>query len=193
MCVYIRRPRPTQGGARQGREVVNTKTIHNNNNNNNNSCHGLFPIREVPFWTEGVAGAGAAAAGGNRREKYSFSSSSSRRKREEKVAKSILFYGFQKLHWGVFGRNSDAFPSFAAFTFAGKDFGFVGIGLRAFSSHFAFSTVFLIWPNQLSCEACCRGQISADCSRITVMVFQSPAMDSILGAYQDHVHALSTF
>ena len=83
--------------------------------------------------------------------------------------------------------------SHPAFTFAGRDFGFVGIGLRAFSSHFAFSTVFLIWPNQLSCEACCRGQISADCSRITVMVFQSPAMDSILGAGQDHVHALSTF
>ena len=34
---YIRRPRPTQGGARQGREVVNTKTIHNNNNSNSNS------------------------------------------------------------------------------------------------------------------------------------------------------------
>ena len=34
---YIRRPRPTQGGARQGREVVNTKTIHNNNNNSNSN------------------------------------------------------------------------------------------------------------------------------------------------------------
>ena len=33
----IRRPRPTQGGARQGREVVNTKTIHNNNNTNTNN------------------------------------------------------------------------------------------------------------------------------------------------------------
>ena len=41
-------------------------------------------------------------------------SSSSRRKQEEKVAKIIFFYGFQKLHWAVFGRNFDAFPSFTA-------------------------------------------------------------------------------
>ena len=42
------------------------------------------------------------------------SSSSSRRKQEEKVAEIILFYRFQKLHQGVFGRNFDAFPSFTA-------------------------------------------------------------------------------
>ena len=68
------------------------------------------------FWTEGVAGAGAAA-GGNKRKKYSFSSSS-RRKQEEKVAKIFAFCGFQKLHWGVFGRISDAFPSFPAMAFS---------------------------------------------------------------------------
>ena len=32
-------PGRQQGGARQGREVVNTKTIHNNNNHNNNSSN----------------------------------------------------------------------------------------------------------------------------------------------------------
>ena len=37
---------------------------------------------------------------------------------EEKVAKIILFCGFQKLHWGVFGRNFDAFPSFTAMVFS---------------------------------------------------------------------------
>ena len=44
--------------------------------------------------------------------------SSSRRKQEEKVVKSILFYGFQKLQQGVFGRNFGAFPSFAAMVFS---------------------------------------------------------------------------
>ena len=37
---------------------------------------------------------------------------------EEKVAKIILFYGFQKLHAGVFGCNFDAFPSFTAMVFS---------------------------------------------------------------------------
>ena len=67
-----------------------------------------FPIREVPFEqkesqeqeqqqqeeTEETILVSAAAAGENRRR----SSSSKRRKQDEKVAKSILFYGFQKLH-----------------------------------------------------------------------------------------------
>ena len=37
---------------------------------------------------------------------------------EEKVAKTIFFHGFQKLHWAVFGRNFDAFPSFTAMAFS---------------------------------------------------------------------------
>ena len=37
---------------------------------------------------------------------------------EKKVAKIIHFYGFQKLHWVVFGRNFDAFPSFTAMVFS---------------------------------------------------------------------------
>ena len=53
----------------------------------------------------------------NRRNRRSRSSNSSRRKQEEEVVKSILFYGFQKLHSGVFGRNFDAFPSFRALLF----------------------------------------------------------------------------
>ena len=37
---------------------------------------------------------------------------------KEKVAKkSSFFYGFQKLHWAVFGRNFDVFPSFRALLF----------------------------------------------------------------------------
>ena len=50
ICIYcnyinIRRPRPTQGGARQGREVVNTKTIHNNNKNKNKNKNNKNKIK----------------------------------------------------------------------------------------------------------------------------------------------------
>ena len=56
-------------------------------------------------------------------------SSSSRRK---KVAKIILFYGFQKLHSAVFGRNFDAFPSFRALLFERGGGRFLSLEIREF-------------------------------------------------------------
>ena len=40
---------------------------------------------------------------------------------EKKVAKIILFDGFQKLHWAIFGRNFDAFLSLAAMAFSSSN------------------------------------------------------------------------
>ena len=59
--------------------------------------------------------------------KSSFSSSS-----RKKVAKSILFYGFQKLHQGLFGRISDAFPSFAAMVCSHPQEDSPSVGFRSY-------------------------------------------------------------
>jgi len=55
-----------------------------------------FPIRELPF------------------EQKEQQEQEEQQQEKEKVAKIILFYGFQTLHWALFARNFDAFPSFTA-------------------------------------------------------------------------------
>ena len=62
-----------------------------------------FPIRQVPF---------------EQKESQEQEQQQQQQQLEEKVAKIIFFCGFQKLHWGVFRRNFDAFPSFIAMVFS---------------------------------------------------------------------------
>ena len=45
---YIRRPRQTQGGARQGREVNNNKNKNKNNNSNSNNNNTTFRAMVYP-------------------------------------------------------------------------------------------------------------------------------------------------
>ena len=63
----------------------------------------FFPFREVPF---------------EQKQSQEQEQQQQQQQQEEKVAKIMLFCGFQKLHWGVFGRNFDAFSSFTAMVFS---------------------------------------------------------------------------
>ena len=86
--MYIRRPRQTQGGARQGirHSLPCCFGAGRQQQQQQQQLPRCFPIRELSFEQkeqqeqEQRRGGGAVA------------------EQEEKVAKIILFYGFQKLH-----------------------------------------------------------------------------------------------